>query len=202
MAMAAMVGGVNGREEHKRDLPRTRTAEGSAIDELTAALMGTRLRKNAQEAHVLHHQQMNNTNVSKYRKAKIVQKGPLLKMGGVGGMGALKKKLDHTRAVAMNKLERGRTVDYSPESLERMNPELLKRTCIKYKLDTTGKPDDMRSRLAELLLAERKRTNEWLKKKNMSVATEINKRADEVIGGLPLEFFKRNARRVRDRDGG
>ena len=59
-------------------------------------------------------------------------------MGGVGGVGLIKKKLEAKRAAAMSKLERGKTLDYNPESLERMKPELLKSMCIKYRLDTEG----------------------------------------------------------------
>jgi len=166
----------------------TLTSGQSAMDELTAAAMGTRLRRKTANVHVKTHKQMNDTGASKYRKNKIMQTGPLMKMGGIAGMGAIKNKLDKTRTVAMDKLESGRTVDYDPDSLERMNPEMLKRMCIKYRLDTTGKPDDLRSRLAELLLTERKRTNSWLKTKNMNVATEINERADEAIGEYEIEM--------------
>ena len=159
----------------------------SAMDELTAAAMGTRLKRKTMKAHVEHHKQTNDTGNSRYRKPKITQQGPVMKMGGVLGIGSIKTTLTKTLDTAMTKLESGWTLDYSPDSLERMNPELLKRMCAKYRLETKGKPDELRSQLAELLLAEKKRTQAYLKMKNVTAADEINDRAEEVIGEYEID---------------
>ena len=67
-------------------------------------------------------EQKNDTGASKYRKPKITQTGPTMKMGGITGLGRIKNQLTKTRNTAMGKLESGRTLDYNPDSLERMNP--------------------------------------------------------------------------------
>ena len=155
--------------------------DASATDELAAAAVGMKLLKKGKKESQHRHEQMNDTGASRYRKPKVVQTGPLLKMGGVTGIANVKTKLVKEKEVAIEKLEAGRTLDYTADSLERMNPEALKRYCIKYRLNTKGKPDEMRGRLAELLLSEKKRTNAWLHSKAMGIASDINERADEAI---------------------
>ena len=60
--------------------------DASATDELAAAAVGMKLLKKGKKESQHRHEQMNDTGASRYRKPKVVQTGPLLKMGGVTGI--------------------------------------------------------------------------------------------------------------------
>jgi hypothetical protein len=89
---------------------------------------------------------------------------------------------------AMTKLETGKTISFSVGILERMNPAKLEQMCRKYRLKA-GKPEEMRGRLADLLLAEKKRTNNHLYNKAKGILDTIDKRMEEDLSEMEALWY-------------
>jgi|EP01044_Picomonas_judraskeda_P000451 hypothetical protein len=96
-------------------------------------------------------------------------------------------KLLKTKNVAMGKLEHNRTVDYDPVVLEDMGREQMIALCKQYQLQSRGTTEELRDRLGELLLSERKRSNAYKKKVSAAVGAEAEQRAVEAIQQYELK---------------
>ena len=108
----------------------------------------------------------------------------------IGLLAKQKVYLDKHKHKAMKKLESGTTLNYTAGTLERMRPAKLQSLCNRWHLtpggngaDPSVKPSaaEMRDALAELLLCEKLRTNEWMKKKSSMIVGEINARSDYAV---------------------
>ena len=92
-----------------------------------------------------------------------------------------------TKTVAMSKLEHNRTVDYDPVVLEDMSREQMIALCKQYHLQSRGTTQELRDRLGELLLSERKRSNAHKKKVSTAAGAEAEQRAVEAIQQYELQ---------------
>ena len=60
-------------EDQPRNLLGTLSATQSAMDELTAAALGTRLKRKTQKTRIAEHQQKNDTGATRYKHERVVQ---------------------------------------------------------------------------------------------------------------------------------
>eukprot|EP01050_Picozoa_sp_SAG11_P005181 SAG11_NODE_355_length_10322_cov_3.245207_3_plen_306_part_00 len=104
-------------------------------------------------------------------------------------MNKARQKIVATSSKAIQKLESGKTLEFSVGLLERMNPQKLEQMCRKYRLKR-GKPEEMRQRLAELLLLEKTRSNTYLQNKANRIVDEINARVDDDLQDLDAQLTR------------
>ena len=78
-----------------------------------------------------------------------------------GAIMSAQQQLVNRKDKAMSRLEWGRTCTYTADMLPNFTPRELRAQCTKNKLSSTGSPIELRTRLAEHLLVERTRTNEY-----------------------------------------
>ena len=92
-----------------------------------------------------------------------------------------RSRMVSTKNTALDKLEHGKTLDYDVQTLQMMSHRHMIETCARYHLPHDGGPEELRSRLAELLLRERMRSNAYKKAQAVRRAATVVDRADEQV---------------------
>eukprot|EP01043_Picozoa_sp_COSAG02_P000069 COSAG02_NODE_1_length_108762_cov_456.708287_69_plen_536_part_00 len=92
-----------------------------------------------------------------------------------------------TRHVAMEKLGSNKTLDYDANILEGMGHEQMIRTCKSYHLNSSGTTEEVRKRLADLMMRERLRSNAYKKRQATEAGEKASQNADAIIQQFEME---------------
>eukprot|EP01051_Picozoa_sp_SAG22_P013913 SAG22_NODE_1618_length_3971_cov_2.707645_1_plen_249_part_00 len=100
---------------------------------------------------------------------------------GFATMMSVEERLLKTKNKAMNKLQYGRTCSYTADELPELPVKALREHCTISRLSSKGSAAELRTRLAEHLLAERFRTDRYRESIAQGQAAEITGRVDRML---------------------
>jgi hypothetical protein len=92
-----------------------------------------------------------------------------------------------TKKIALEKLEHNKTLDYDVQVLEGMNHQAMIETCKRYHMKTEGTTEELKARLANLMLRERMRSNAYKKKLAANAAAKVEEAADAIVNQYEME---------------
>lgn len=93
----------------------------------------------------------------------------------------------NTKNVALDKLEHNKTLNYDAVMLEGMSREQMLLACKRYHVKSSGSTDELRSRLAELMMRERLRSNAYKKKQATAAGEKVSQNADAIIQQFEMQ---------------
>lgn len=103
----------------------------------------------------------------------------------------VRSRMVRTKKVAMDKLEHGKTLDYDVTTLELMSLATMQLMAKKYHIPLSAdeSPEELRTRLAGLLLRERMRSNAYKKNQSAKAGDQYKNHADKIIESYEMNVL-------------